>query len=66
MAHTIMEQINGLIEKAGGDPTGVGGSIVDKLDQLIVARGGEAHPAETIQEKVKKLSEMEDEQESGL
>lgn len=66
MAHTIMEQINGLIEKAGGNPTGVGGSIVNKLDQLIVAKGGDAHPAATIQEKVKTLAEMEDEQEEGL
>lgn len=60
MAHTIMEKINGLIEKAGGDPTGVGGSIADKLDQLIEAKGGEAHPAATIQERVKTLSELDD------
>lgn len=60
MAHTIMEKINGLIEKAGGTPTGVGGSIVDKLNQLIEAKGGEAHPAATVQERVKTLSELDD------
>lgn len=63
MAHTIMEKINGLIEKAGGTPTGVGGSIVDKLNQLIVAKGGDAHPAATIQERVQTLSEMEEDKE---
>lgn len=60
---TIMEQINELITKAGGTPTGNGGSIVDKLNQLIEAKGGEAHPASTIEERVKALSELEEETE---
>lgn len=59
MGHTIVEQVNELIKANKGTPTGNGGSIVDKLDQLIIDRGGEGpHPAETIQDKLKKIAEL--------
>lgn len=58
MPRNIAEAVNEMLKNAGGTPTGGGGSIVDKLNQVIVAKGGEAHYG-TIEEKVREIAALD-------
>lgn len=57
MPRNIAEAVNEMLKNAGGTPTGGGGSIADKLNQIIVQRGGEAHYG-TIEEKVREVASL--------
>lgn len=55
MSKTIMEAVNEMLS----NPSGVGGSIVDKLNQVIEEKGGEAHPTSTIEECVTQIAALD-------